>query len=380
MDVPVDTVTAYLDPMLSPKCASEGDPPPVGGSGSLSGAVTGQLLWDGNKEFERAGWTNVPAPQSEDEKRVAYVFRLASDPTNEFQLPSAGAAVTPESTGNVGFDYQLTVGGGNVTLYALAGLENRKLSPPKFIAYAMGIAKGVSSKPGQVTSDVFIKVDIPLDHAVALDVTGPTPTTKGPDRIVASTAVRVGEQGYAIFPVGKQTKLLPISGNINFIGLPPLTEALNGSQYVVSAEAVTGVAESTPRSVTAALATTVSGPAIPISDFVEVPKLLIPADNGAWTGTELAWAWLPGGESVDLSVLTLSTGGGLVNWTVAAPPGVTQTKLPDLSQLGLGLSGPITIGVSVAHIVDFDYGSLRYRQLGDRGWNAYATYVFYAHL
>ena len=107
---------------------------------------------------------------------------------------------------------------------------------------------------------------------------------------------------------------------------------------------------------------------------------MIPADNGAWTGTELAWAWLPGGESVDLSVLTLSTGGGLVNWTVAAPPGVTQTKLPDLSQLGLGLSGPITIGVSVAHIVDFDYGSLRYRQLGDRGWNAYATDVFYAHL
>ncbi len=114
-----------------------------------------------------------------------------------------------------------------------------------------------------------------------------------------------------------------------------------------------------------------------------VPKLLIPAENGAWTGTELAWSWLPGGASVDLSVLTLSTMGGLVSWTVAAPAGVTQTKLPDLSQLGseLGLgAGPITIGVNTAHIDAFDYGSLRYRELGDRGWNAYAKDVFYAHL
>ena len=31
VDVPVDTVTAYLDPVISPECGSDGLPPPAGG-------------------------------------------------------------------------------------------------------------------------------------------------------------------------------------------------------------------------------------------------------------------------------------------------------------------------------------------------------------
>ncbi len=267
VDVPVDTVTAYLDPVLSPKCASEGDPPPVGGSGSLSGAVTGELLWTGNKEFERAGWTNVPIPKGANEKLVAYVFRLASDPENDFQLPGQSYAVTPDSPGTAGFQYQLTVGAGNVTLYTLAGIEDRSVSPPKFLAYAMGITKGVSSKPGQVTGDVYIKVDVPLDHALNVDVTGPTPTAKGPDRVIATTAIRVGEQGYVILPVGKQTRLLPTSAPISFVGVPPLAASLTGSQYVVSAKAVTGVSATTPLSAAAQLATTVSNQTIVVDEL-----------------------------------------------------------------------------------------------------------------
>ncbi|HHH11498.1 MAG TPA: hypothetical protein ENK23_05425, partial [Sorangium sp.] len=34
-DVPVDTVTVYLNPVLSPLCAADGDPPPVGGNPTL---------------------------------------------------------------------------------------------------------------------------------------------------------------------------------------------------------------------------------------------------------------------------------------------------------------------------------------------------------
>jgi hypothetical protein len=38
--------------------------------------------------------------------------------------------------------------------------------------------------------------------------------------------------------------------------------------------------------------------------------------------------------------------------------------------------GSISIETTLAHINDFNYGSLRYRQLSERGWNAYATDVF----
>lgn len=383
VDVPVDTVTAYLDPVLSPKCASEGDPPPTGGSPSLSGAVTGQLIWKANKEFEKAGWTNVPPPKSTDEQLVAYVFRLVSDPTADFQLPSVTAAVTPDSPGSSGFSYSLSTGAGNVTLYALAGIENRKLSPPKFIAYAMGITKGVSTKPGQATSDVFIAMDVPLDQALSVNLQGPTATAKGPDRVHASTAIRVAEQGYAILPGQQKTQLLPVTAPLSFAGVPPLTGTLTGTQYVVSGKAVTGVSGAAPLSVAALLATTTTSTPLSLSGFVQIPSLTTPPTNGAWNGRDLTWGFLPGGASVDLTVIDLSSGVGLVHWLVAAPAGVTSITLPDLASLGpeLGLiPGPVTIGVSGANIVDFDYGSLRYRQLDDRGWNAHATDVFYANL
>lgn len=382
VDVPVDTVTAYLDPVLKPACIAEGDPPPTGGSPSLGGLVSGELIWKGAKEFERAGWTNVPTPKSPDEKLVAYVFRLVDDPTRELQLPSPAAAVTPESPGFAGFSYSFSASAGNHTLYALAGIENRSVTPPYFVAYAMGVAKGVATYPGQVTNDVFMKIDIPLDHALTLVVDSPQPTAKGPDRLVANVAIRVNEQGYAILPIGKQQQLYPSSAPLAFVGLPPLVSGLSGAQYVATARAVTGSGETAPRSVMGLLATTLSGQQLPVNGFVEIPELSTPADNGAWNGIDLGWSVPPGGGSVELSVIELQSGGGLVSWTVAAPAGVSQVELPELSALGseLGLiPGPVTIALTAAHIDAFDYGSLRYRQLDDRGWNAYATDVFYAH-
>jgi hypothetical protein len=383
VDVPVDTVTVYLDPVLTPACAGEGDPPPTGGNPSDGGLITGELVWKGVKEFERAGWTNVPIPKSPDEKLVAHVFRLADDPKRDFQLPPESLAVTPESSGYAGFSYQFTISAGNHTLYALAGIENRVATPPYFNAYAMGVTKGVDATPGNITSDVFIKIDIPLDHALSLSVDGPTPTAKGPDRVIANMAVRVNEQGYAIFPFGKKTSLYPTTAALPFIGLPPLVAGLSGSQYVATARTVTGVTESAPRSVMGLLATTISGTQILVDGFVEIPKLSVPSDNGGWNGLDLEWSVPAGGQSVELSVIEIESGGGLKSWLVAAPTGVAKARLPDLAALGsdLGLiDGAVTLSVTAAHIEDFDYGSLRYRQLDDRGWNAYATDVFYAHL
>jgi hypothetical protein len=382
VDVPVDTVTAYLYPVLKPACAEEGDLPPTGGNPSLGANVSGELVWQSVKEFERAGWTNVPQPASADEQLVAYVFRLSDDPKRDFQLPGQGSAITPSAPGKAGYAYSYGTNGGNHTLYALAGIENRVAVPAYFVAYAMGITKGVGTQPGQTTSEVFIKIDIPLDHALTLAIDGPSPTVKGPDRVLASVAVRVNEQGYAIFPFLQKSVLYPTSAPLPFIGIPPLVGALGGAQYVAAARAVTGSGNLAPRSVVGLLATTVSGVTLTIDGFVQIPKLTSPGTNGAFAGTELGWTLPAGGASVELSVVEIQSGGGLVRWLVAAPSGVTHTKLPDLAALDpeLGLiDGPVTIALTAAHIDAFDYGSLRYRQLDDRGWNAYATDLFHAH-
>src|SRR5262249_52915772 len=98
VDVPVDTVTVYLDPVLSPACASDGDPPPVGGHPQALGTVTGEIVFDSGIEFKKGPWT-VPEPANADERQAAYIFITSLDPTIPFTLPSAAAAITPDSPG-----------------------------------------------------------------------------------------------------------------------------------------------------------------------------------------------------------------------------------------------------------------------------------------
>jgi IPT/TIG domain len=382
VDVPVDTVTAYLDPVLSPSCVSKGDPPPVGGTPVYEATINGQIVWPYTDEFKREGWSNVPQPKGPDEKLVAYVQPLSSDATRSFSLPGSSNAVTPASQGSVGFSYSLTALPGNLTLYALAGIENDALQPPLFTAYAMGVAKGVTAEPGGTTSDVYIPIDAPLNHALEVTAAGPEPTSRGPDRVQATVAVSVANLGYALLPNGAATELIPVASPFNFEGVPALSGSLSGSSYVATASAVTGATAGTPDSVVGLYQTNDSSQIVNVTGFVEIPALVTPPTNGAWNGQDLQVSWIPGGADVSLTVFDVESGGGLVAWTVALPGSETSAKLPDLDVLGsdLGLiHGPVSITVSAAHIDNFDYGSLRDNQLGKSGWDAYARDVFYAH-
>lgn len=381
VDVPVDTVTAYLDPILSPACASSGDPPAVGGTPGIESKITGQLVWKYQNEFEKTGWTNVPLPKSNDEARVAYVFRLSSDATSQFYLPSAISAVTPDSEGDVGYDFSLSSGSGNFAVYALAGLENRKQSPAVFTAYAMGMLRGVSVAPGQTTSDVFIPVDVPLDHALSVTVEGPAVTPRGPTQIRTNVAIRFGTLGYAILPGAQKTSLYPTSQAFDFVGVPALAGSISGAQYAVSSSAFSGQNQGAPLSVAELVATTESG-GVAAGHFVEIPKLVSPANNSSWDAHGLTLDWATGSTPISLAVVEIESGGGLGSWTIATPGNKTVT-LPDVGSFGDNYGiypGPVTLQITTALIRDFDYGQLRYRQLSTRGWDAYATDVYFAHI
>ncbi len=386
-DVPVDTVTFFLDPVLSPACGTNlGDIPPVGGSRGLQSTVAGQLVWEGGVEFQRGGWSNVPVPSSEDERQVAYVFPLSTDPTRLFRLPSENSGITVDASGSIGYEFKIASSPGNVTMYALAGIENREVTPPTFIAYAMGILKGVNAQPGKQTADIFIKMDNPLDHALTMAVTGPSPTPRGPDRLRASVAIRVGNSGYAVLPVGQRVELLPVDDALPFVGLPPLVGSLAGAEYVSTASAATGQSETSPKSVLGLLASTTSNQLVTLDSFVEIPVVASPLNNGAWDGQTLDVGWAAGGAEVSLTVIEIESGGGLLSWTIAAPtdptaPNGRVLRLPDLSAIpeaGL-IPGSVSLSVATAFIREFEYGALRYGALGTRGWDAYAQDVSFAH-
>jgi hypothetical protein len=383
--VPVSTVTMYLDPVVSPACAPpEGEIPPVGGKPSAGATVQGEVVFPPTLELKDGGWNILPQPIGEGERRVVYLFPTTNDAKGKFQLPPASQAVTETPGKGGGYTFQLDAPVGNLSLYALAGIEDRTSGDPKFTAYAFGLVKGVSTKPGATTADVALAIDTTLDQVVTLSLDPPQPGPRGPDRLQASVAVLLGNAGYAIFPGAQRSQLLPLGddGEVSFVGLPPLTGSLEGFSYVSTAQAGTGASLSLPVSVVGKFITTSASTKVPIDSFVRVPVLDSPPSGGGWDGSQYAISFPTGGAPADLLLIDVGSGGGLVGWTIAAPGGTTSFRLPDLRQIaGAGLvPGPISVTVSAAKVPDFEYGGLRYKHFSSGAWSAYARDAFFAFL
>jgi hypothetical protein len=379
---PVDTVTTYLDPLLTPACASSGDPPPVGGKPAAQGTIQGELVWPRVEEFKKGGWSNVPAPIGADEHFAAYVFVASADPTGQFYLPASSNAVLVTSPGDQGYGFTLTTYPGNRSIYAIAGIEDDSKGTQKFTAYAFGALSGVAVLPGQTTDTVFVDMSKTLDQALVMNVAPPLPGPKGPDRLRATVAVRLGTDGYALLPGAQKSPFLPLTGAVDIVGLPALDGSLTGSVYVSSARAVTGGAATAPMSVIARQLSTSTAIPLSMTGFVGVPQLSTPAPNGPWDGKHLAWSFPGGSSTVDLSVLDVAAGAGIVHWTIAAPGGAQSITLPDLSGFpDVALPpGPINVTVTGGRVDGFDYGKLLYRQMRASGMAAYALDTFDAHL
>lgn len=379
VDVPVDTVTVYLDPVITPDCGELGDPPPVGGKGGSTGYIQGELVWQGAVEFQKAGWTNVPFPVGPDEKQAAYVFLTTSDPAANFNLPSPAAAVTTDSPGGIGYEFFYYTGPGNKTLYALAGIENRKVSPAKFTAYAMGVVSGIAVVPDGTVENVYIPMNKTIDQVFTMDIAAPVPGPKGPDRLKATVAIMLGNNGFAILPSGQKSPLLPFDGLLKFTYMPALTNELAGATFLSTARAGTGPNYSAPLSVVGRMLSNSTAQNIPVSGFVGVPTLVTPMPNSPWDGRHLAVNFAPGAP-IDLTVYQVTSGNGLIQWTIAVPKGANSIELPDLGPIPYGAipAGPITISIYGARIDAFNYGNLRYRNLRPQGMTAYSLDSFSA--
>ena len=96
-------------------------------------------------EFQRSPWLNVPLPALDDASDASLTFSSSRDPRRDvlaYRTPHA--AITPDTDGDVGYEFHVSAGLGNLTLYAIAGVEDREVDPPRFTAYVMGLVHGVS--------------------------------------------------------------------------------------------------------------------------------------------------------------------------------------------------------------------------------------------
>jgi hypothetical protein len=369
VQVPTDTVTVYLNPILDPSC--HGDPPSTGNyTPVLFGGVAGELVWEDGFEFQRAAWSNVPAA-GPNERQAAYVWIASGNAADVLQMPAPEAATTPNSSGKRGYAYSFQTWPGNQIFYALAGIENTSANPRTFEAYVMGVARGVPIVPGDSTVGVDIPMTTMLDRVLTIAPQTLAPGSPGPDRLRTNVSVRLGPGAFALLPRGAQTSLLPAASNVSFVGVPSLSGALSNAAYDISGVALTGPSGALPDSVVQGIETTDANSTLSIGGFVTVPKLVQPA-TGTWAGTHVEIQMT---ESVDLAFVNVSSAGGLVAWQIVAPGDALSFDLPDLSRVtGIGslVRGPITTKVQVARIADFDYGTMRTGQLSQGAWNAYA--------
>ncbi len=371
VDVPVDTATVYLSPTLDPSCA-DGDPPSVGGSGGIyGGLITGELFFNDGVEFKRGNWTRVPNPTRPTERLAAYVFAASSNPAEPFVLPDVSDAITPSSPGLTGYRYSLVTFPGNVTLYAIAGIEDRSLVPPRLTPYLMGVVRGVSVPPNSHITGVQIPMTSIVDHALVLSASPPPIGPRGPDRFVGQVAVSLGANAFAILPNGRKTSPLPLSSDLSFVGVPSLAEGLVGESYVLSASAATGATFGRPASLVSRIRTRVANDPVAVGGFLPVPVLSQPG-AGVWAGNRVSFTGAP---TADLSLVQISS--GLVSWLIVAPGGKTTFDVPNLSLVPgdpIGLTpGGILTNVYVARIDAFSYGKVRYGQLQPGSWSAQAV-------
>ncbi len=370
VDVPVDTVTAYLSPLLDVSCAN-GDPQSISGQPRSVGLVSGQLVFPIGGEIQAKGdWTGVPLPSGPNQRRAAYVFVATTNPQNAYVQPDPKTATTMDSAGDHGYAYSLTYYPGNQNLYALAGIEDTSVQPSRFSPFVMGVVKGVPIIPNDQTTQVDVLMNIPMDHEVQVAPAPPASTTRGPDRMLSLLSTSVGQGTYALLPTGRRTDFLPHPGAVSFVGVPPLVGALTGESYVLGVQAATGPYLSYPASVISGVKTNDANVPVALTGFLPVPTPLSPG-QGQWDGTSVD---VTASGPIDLVEVQISSGGGLSVWTVVSP-GKLSFKVPDLSQIAPGLGpqhGTIQTTAYVASINGFQYAQLRSGQLYSGAWSAYA--------
>ncbi|MFO0679724.1 MAG: IPT/TIG domain-containing protein [Polyangiaceae bacterium] len=377
VDVPVDMVTSYVGPILDPACG-QGDPPSIAGGATRNASeVTGELIFPGGVEFTRGSWAIVPAPVRPSERRVAYVFAAAGSPSSGFWLPDVTAAVTEDSAGQRGYGYAYSTFPGALTLYALAGIEDRTGATPRFVPYVMGYARGIAVDAGKRTEGIDIPMNIPLDHTLRLAPTVPPSGPRGPDRFSAYFGVSLGQSAFAIFPFGTTSTPLPVADLVSVVGVPALAGALANESYTIGASAVSNTQSGAPASYVGRIRTRDTDAPVSISGFLPVPVVLEPRST-SWSGTTVKFQ---ASGPIDLVKLEIASGGGLVTWSVHAPGSVREFTLPDLRSLpplfGI-VPGTVQATLSVARIDGFDYAKLRSGQTNAGGWSAYAVDQLYA--
>jgi len=359
---------------------------PTGGGRGRNGAfISGELVWLGPNEYGPNPWANIPAPRA-GEIKVAYVYTTQSGVNEPNPDPSSGGAiqrVLESPLGELGYPYRIFARPAGLAVYAVAGLENTETG--NFIPYVMGVARNVLAGPGEEVRGVNVVMNIPLDHAVDVLLSGlPMPVRTGPDAFRVAADIDLGGEGVIVRAVHDVeldvVRQRSTARAFRFPAQPALFGALSDGRYRFDAMWATGDFDTQPLTAVVVNGVVDVSSAISIDSWLGIPQATSPA-YGERLPADRVLRWSADGIEPDLHVVLMIGGDGNPAWRHFAPGNVREAPIPDLSTIpGIDDISPgfVTWVVYAIKIPGFRFDEFRYTYLQDRFWSHYAVDYFTA--
>jgi hypothetical protein len=372
-------VTVFVRALIDPKCAMMGDPPSGGGRGASGSIVSGELIFPGSEEFSVNAWDIVPEPRP-DEVRVAYVYttRVRREVPNPSPDAGGGLARIVEETaekGLHGFSYRIFARPAGLAVYALSGLE--RPTTGEFVPYVMGVARGVLTAPGEETAEVDVHMNIPLDRELQVKLAQiPEGTPRGPEEFRVEAHLDLGGEGVIVREASgwaiDQQASFTAGAPFRFFAQPALVGSLSDARYqVVAGWYQLGAIEAPPYTETRVRGVSQTSDAFVADGLLAFARPTGPSD-GEQLPADRVLRWTNDGPTPDLYLLSIVDGDGFPAWIQIVPGTLTESVLPDLSEVeGIGdiAGGFLMWELRAVTIEDFDYHTFHYGHLADRAWS-----------
>ena len=371
-DVNVENTTI----ILLPQPEGSGAPPPGVPLATLQGTIRGLEL--------------IPKPSTERYVNIAVVETTHTTPRNRQRLPPPGPGGLLledgpfEITSRLG-ELAIIVTVGQIQRVLLTAYQNEEIDywtmRNSLSPLSMGVRRYVSARSGEVTTDLHVEVDHPLDLDAPIDFDNPPfELSSGPEYYATFPNLNFGAEGY--WDLGTvTTSNIP---NLTLRKLPRLDGWGSDVMYYLINQAMSYSRNRTPASVNIAEVSDLTQGAL-ITPFAPAAIFVDPLPDGMLNvNRTLSWRLSDGYDGPMLSPSAIviqvgepNLGGTIPLWRYVVPPDVTEVEFPELSATAgdTGLNGGSMVLTILPFLAEgrFEYDDFTYLDINGLRWESYGV-------
>ena len=369
-NVEVENITIILNPQPE----GMGPPPPGVPPATLEGTVRGLDL--------------IPKPSTERYINIALVETTHTTPNNQQELPPFGPGGILTEDG----PFQIISRLGELAVIATVGqIERVRLTAyengeidywtmrDSFSPISMGVRRYVSARSGEVSSDLHIEVDHPLDLETPIDFDNPPYEPGiGPSYYAILPRLNFGAEGF--FEL--DTQAFELDPNLTLRDIPRLNNWGSDVAYYLINFAFTPSSNNTPMSINILEINDLTQGTL-VTPFAPAAILESPVEGGQ-LGTDRILRWrlsegydgpITAPSATVIEVAEPGLAGPVPLWRYVVPPNVTSVEFPVLSSAAgeTGLNGGFMLLNVLPFIAEgrFNYDDFTYLDINGSRWVSY---------